>query len=40
MILKQKEGKHIEYIDLKNKDLHSLIASIGSGIYKKKKITF
>jgi len=35
MILRQKEGKRIDYIDLKNKDLHSLIASIGSGIYKK-----
>jgi len=37
MILKQKEGKNIEYIDLKNKDLQSLIASISGGLYKKKK---
>jgi len=37
MILKQKEGK-VEYIDLKNKDLQSLIASIGSGIYKENYI--
>jgi len=35
MILRQKEGKKIDYIDLKNKDLHSLIASVSGGMYKK-----